>query len=254
MTVWNEGAFIYGDHVWAHSEWGEYDPNLMVSSNGQCSPYCTVKASTAPKPLQLRTWLQFNTTLVTSVPLNQAETIDVDTVLKLKSNDFAGVSYATSGPGDLRCDNGMLKGSTNSGFVFSGTWPTLTFKKSELPEITGHISRAQSRGNPGAPPAGGVPGSPLTRLYDDADAEENRSDACSYLTDPRPPNSSCDEYPFAHTYEGAYTGGGDWMSDFSAEWASQTEQDKQGGMIANLYRDERLLDADAFYVKADLKS
>lgn len=47
---------------------------------------------------------------------------------------------------------------------------------------------------------------------------------------------------------------GDWGSDFSAEWASETEQSKQGGLISNFYRDQRLLDKDAFYVKADMKA
>jgi len=48
--------------------------------------------------------------------------------------------------------------------------------------------------------------SPLTRLTDEGLQELNRTFACldSY---PRPPGKSRDEYPFASTWQGAYTSG-----------------------------------------------
>ncbi|MGN9844874.1 hypothetical protein ACTMTI_42780 [Nonomuraea sp. H19] len=34
------------------------------------------------------------------------------------------MEFVTEGPSDLRCDNGLLKGTDNEGCVMADTWPT----------------------------------------------------------------------------------------------------------------------------------
>ncbi|MFI7146543.1 hypothetical protein ACIBO2_16615 [Nonomuraea sp. NPDC050022] len=250
VSVWNEGALIYGEHIYPHNEWGEWVPTTQISFGGHCNPDCTQVAASGPKPLQLRTWLQFNATLKVNVPTLTKENISLDSQLTWatpNSGDFDKAEYVTDGPIDLRCDNGLLKGKDTMGCVFSDTWPTLTYKRSEVEDIAGHISRAQARGNPGA--VGDVP---LTRMYNDDDAEQNRTDACSFLTGSPPAGANCDEYPMAHTYQGAYTGGGDYPDDFSVEWVDATQNSKAGGLYSDFAAQQRLLNRDAFFVFPDM--
>ncbi|MGP3913738.1 NucA/NucB deoxyribonuclease domain-containing protein [Nonomuraea sp. 10N515B] len=77
-------------------------------------------------------------------------------------------------------------------------------------------------------------------MYDDADAEQNRADACSFLTGSPPAGANCDEYPMAHTYQGAYTGG-DNPADFSAEWVNETQNSSAGGKYGSFANQQRLL-------------
>ncbi|MFD1542567.1 NucA/NucB deoxyribonuclease domain-containing protein [Nonomuraea guangzhouensis] len=252
VTLWNKGELTYGEHIYPHSEWGDWNTAMQISFGGHCNPNCTATSVTGPKPLQLRTWMQFNATFAVSLPARTVENISFDSQITWAapdSGDFDNIEYVTDGPIDLRCDNGMLKGFTNTGCVFSDTWPTLTYKRSVVEDIVGHISRAQARGNPGA--VGDVP---LTRMYDDADAEQNRADACSFLTGPPPTGANCDEYPMAHTYEGAYTGGGDYPGDFSVEWVDATQNSSAGGQFGSFANNQRLLDKDPFYVFPDMNS
>ncbi|WP_194244339.1 NucA/NucB deoxyribonuclease domain-containing protein [Nonomuraea phyllanthi] len=247
VTVWNEGAFIFGDHVWAYNEWGEWEPDMLLASVAVCSANCTIIAAPPNKDLQLRTWIQFNTVMRSTVAANAVETLDPASGLIWDgpaSDD--DVEYVTEGPSDLRCDNGLLKGTDNEGCVMANAWPTLTYKGSEWDEIAPHISRSQAAGSPGTP---GV--EPLHRMYDDADAAQNRRDACSFITGSRPPNSDCDEYPMAHTYEGAYTCGCD---DFTVEWVDSSQNQLAGQRYGDFGREQRLLDNDPFFVYADLSS
>ncbi|MFI7230592.1 hypothetical protein ACIBO5_45920 [Nonomuraea angiospora] len=247
VTVWNEGAFIWGDHVWAYNEWGEWEPDMTLSSAALCSSSCLIISRSPAKKLQLRTWMQFNTYLRATVPSQTSEILDPASGL-VWDGPASGddVDFATEGPVDLRCDNGLLKGFTNEGCVMEDVWPTLTYKRSEVEEIVGHIRRSQAAGSPGA--RGDYP---LHRMYDDDDAAQNRADACSFITGPRPPDSDCDEYPMAHTYEGAYTCGCD---DFTVEWVDSTQNQLAGQQYGDFGRAQRLLDRDAFWVFADLNS
>lgn len=58
----------------------------------------------------------------------------------------------------------------------------------------------------------------------------------------------------AHTYEGAYTSGGDYPADFSVEWVSETQNSSAGGKFGSFANNQRLLDKDPFYVLPDMNS
>jgi hypothetical protein len=162
---------------------------------------------------------------------------------------------------DIRCDSELI--NRVAGCVIPFATPTMTWAYWEFPEYGDHLIDAINSGLPGANlGAGSVP---LHRLMDDALQQANRNLACpdSY---PRPTGKSCDEYPFASTYEGASTGGGtgrtfDWCgisqlptgvtgpTGYSSCMIDETNNSGAGGQLeTRLYGPERVLDGDAFWV------
>ncbi|MEU8258678.1 hypothetical protein AB0C06_30940 [Micromonospora inaquosa] len=77
---------------------------------------------------------------------------------------------------------------------------------------------------------------------------------------PRNPNLNCDEYPFASTREGTYTGSastGDpegwrtWRG--SARLIGEVDNQESGNLYVNIrfYQADRILDRDPFFVAID---
>jgi hypothetical protein len=165
----------------------------------------------------------------------------------------------TSNPPQVRCDNNTP--GLGPGCVFPGYMPVMTYSLSgPYPQLAQHISDAQSSGLPGAYPSG----QPLSRLTDDTLQSLNRGTACpdSY---PRPDSFSCDEYPFASTWQGAWTGGGDprtfdwcqvsppqpWStgsSGYSVCMIDAYQNSAGGGALGAFYNSNRVMDGDQFQV------
>jgi len=115
--------------------------------------------------------------------------------------------------------------------------PTLGYL---VPDIANHIKSSQGLGAPGKPGT-----SPLHYITDPNRKDRNRDESCPQNW-PRPTGKECDEYPFASTYEGGYTGvlaTASWVADYQNGWA--------GVLAGNFYRDNHLLDHDAFWVAID---
>lgn len=125
-------------------------------------------------------------------------------------------------------------------------------------QLARHISDAQGSGLVGGWPSGGV----LTRLTDPGLRDANRAIACpaSY---PRPAGLSCDEYPFASTYQGAaFTGGGPrtfgWCqvpvgggsgsSGYSVCMIDAGQNSAGGSALGSFYGSNRVTDGDPFQV------
>ena len=107
--------------------------------------------------------------------------------------------------------------------------PTIHFKNADFPNIAPHIKNAQSTlGKP----------KKLNRLTDQSKIRGNRRAACRSFTGP----GSCDEYPFASTYQGG--------AGAAIKGVPRSEQNKQGGFIGGFYRRFSLNDNDPFKVKA----
>jgi hypothetical protein len=111
--------------------------------------------------------------------------------------------HITAQSNTVRCDR-ALKGSPTIGCVIPSYTPVMVYKKSgNYPQLARHIEAAQKSKLPGAYRGGKA----LTRLTDDYKIGRNRSRSCSksikkkYKT----AGKSCDEYPFASTYQGPYT-------------------------------------------------
>jgi len=125
---------------------------------------------------------------------------------------------------------------------------------SAAPETSSHVYDAQMSlpGDPGAYyPSQGITGNALTRTTDMNLRNLNRNTAvarCSAegITD------SCDEYPFASTYEGAASQPG--TSHYSVRGVPGPDNDNQGGLVSTFYGSSaangyRVLEGDSFYVQ-----
>ena len=105
----------------------------------------------------------------------------------------------------------------------------MVFTRAEFPNIAPHIEDAQTKlGKPRT----------LHRTTDPSRIRKNRREACSGFTGP----GSCDEYPFASSYEGG--------KGASVRGVPLTEQNKQGGHLKAFYDKHNVGDKDAFHVDA----
>ena len=81
--------------------------------------------------------------------------------------------------------------------------------------------------------------SQLTRTTDESRKKQNRKDSCGNM---KPGNGmSCDEYPFASTYEG---GTGAVIAAVPIK-----ENSSQGGQLSAFYRRNSIQDGDCFEVQ-----
>jgi hypothetical protein len=157
-------------------------------------------------------------------------------------------SYQGEGPGFLqgRCDDEAPgAGCVNEDFI-----PTLVYNAQTNPKVlpvAQHIFAAQHS----LPHRWGVPASGNYLEYDpiEDDQTANRNDACgSFTPPPGSPNTSCDEYPMASTYEGAH-----FQSDYSIQGVPQSANDSQGGITGAFYNGpNRIIDEDPFWVNVVL--
>ncbi|MGK9274421.1 hypothetical protein KXR83_25825 [Williamsia muralis] len=147
----------------------------------------------------------------------------------------------------VRCDNADGFSTSTPGCVNPDYWPTVTYSHYQMPLITDHISDVQAVYGYGSD-------TPLHRVNSFA-ADENNRASCSQarinqLIPERPIYSdgdtpSCDEYPFASTYENQ--GEGD------IRWVPLKEQRIQGGNMLDFYSKNRIINypaaMDAFWVE-----
>ncbi|WP_203716585.1 NucA/NucB deoxyribonuclease domain-containing protein [Asanoa siamensis] len=141
----------------------------------------------------------------------------------------------------IRCDN-ALPGYALSGCTFPYR-PYLAYSQATFPELTAHIASAQAAGAPGSDTL--PPKVPLNRLTNTALADKNRNTACPPAV-PRPPGKSCDEYPFRSTWQGHYTRRGGYP--VSARMIDQDENSLGGTDLGTFYRENRVIENDAFWV------
>ncbi|MGW1074872.1 NucA/NucB deoxyribonuclease domain-containing protein [Streptomyces sp. NPDC002537] len=87
---------------------------------------------------------------------------------------------------------------------------------------------------------------PLHRTFDQKLQDDNRGVACGSDV-PRPPGRpdlTCDEYPFAQTYEGASRN-----PDYSCHFLNGTANSREGSLRKSVLNGQRVLENDAFYVQ-----
>ncbi|MHA6668601.1 NucA/NucB deoxyribonuclease domain-containing protein [Homoserinimonas sp. A447] len=167
----------------------------------------------------------------------------------------------TGDPAYVRCDDALPGGPAGCavpGYV-TGTG---YYSMSQFPTFGAHVAAAQASGLPGEYP------NPLYRMVNPALQQLNRDTACPLDGSmPRPDiNTNCDEYPFASTYQGAYTGGGtartfDWCQitlpgesstgalGYSVCMINAAENSKAGSDLqSKVFLPYRIIDRDQFYV------
>jgi hypothetical protein len=165
-------------------------------------------------------------------------------------------SVSTQVGTQVRCDN-KLGGGTSIGCVFPILKPTLVVSPAN-PTYHRHIQLALQYNMRRV----------LTRMQDPVLQDKNRSKACP--SEPRPDTYTCDEYPFASTFQGAFTGNHpfgrtfagcqvDWLSirtlndgglGYSACLIGKSDNTNGGVELGKFYNDQRVLDNDTFNVSA----
>ena len=160
-----------------------------------------------------------------------------------------GFAEAVDG-GDLagRCDSVI---TTSNGCVDEVFVPIVLYDSTSNPNIepvAKHVFDTQNGGLTmawGADPNVVANGEYLTRNMSEADNDANRQAACGDVSVPT--GDSCDEFPLASTYQGAF-----FNSDFSTAIVPQSANDSQGGIMSSFYGSNRVVDGDQFLVLAVL--
>lgn len=161
-------------------------------------------------------------------------------------NTTPGVGYV--GPfTHVRCDSTPGVGPSTGGCVYYEFTPTydVSTTNQDTADVAWHILWAQRNltnhwGWQGHGPA-------LTRTMNQTIITANRSTACPQDI-PRPPGKSCDEYPFASTYQGASRN-----PDFSCHMVNARQNSLEGSRYRRpWYAANRILDGDPFWVNVVL--
>ncbi|MFE1444397.1 NucA/NucB deoxyribonuclease domain-containing protein [Streptomyces sp. NPDC058739] len=141
---------------------------------------------------------------------------------------------------EVRCDNAMPGTTRQVGCVTLRAVPVLRYDLAgPWPELADHIRDAQATGLPGKYGTTNY----LTRLTDRTKKDENRDAACPSSLQ-RPPGKSCDEYPFASTWQGAKHSGG----RFSRRMINDTQNTEAGRALNGFYVHSRIVEGDRFLV------
>ncbi len=147
-----------------------------------------------------------------TAPAGAVNTFKTVYQLTLVAPDFTPVPFTWRLPVSIRCDNNM-PGIAGAGCVFPSFTPTLSVSRTQFGASAAMIAWAQTNlsGHWGLKGKG----KPLTRLANKTTRNTNRQIICGRSWTPFPPwtsgsvsvKDSCDEFPFAATYQsGALNG------------------------------------------------
>ncbi|WP_158633226.1 hypothetical protein [Amycolatopsis sp. WAC 04182] len=212
-----------------------------------CSSGCTATNS-AIRTLPYRVPVDFDYQ-VTSAGSN------LDQLKITPSFTFQSITPAVWGPireeigsaVDVRCDSTPTVGPNTGGCVYAQFTPTydVSTLNNDTAQVAWHIQWAQRNltgkwGRKGFGPE-------LTRTMDATVITANRNAACP-ASIPRPTGKSCDEYPFASTYQG-----GSLNPDHSCYMVPATQNSLEGSRYRRpWYAANRVLDKDKFWVNVVL--
>jgi hypothetical protein len=164
-------------------------------------------------------------------------------------NPIATPATGTIGPTTtIRCDSMAIFKPTKGGCVYSAA--TLNVLEISTADTTvtaaaEFIKTAQGEiaSHPGEYGSAGPVGPALTRLTNKAEIKANRKVACKGLTVPA--GDSCDEYPFASTYQGAALAG---KANTRSKAVNAKQNSKVGSYLSSFFLKFRIADSDSFYV------
>jgi hypothetical protein len=195
-------------------------PDLAVSWTTTCSPTST--NAWTETPISLGQNLIKTYTLEDKNPTNTYDYLDASYELTIGSpGTIKLLPPITWGGVEVRCDQ-MLSITNSSGCVVPWFTSTLYLSRSLYGASTDMIEWAQGSlsGHWGARNSG----QPLHRLQSNADKAKNRNAICGstkFTKDPSIPEDTCDEFPFAGTYESAALNGIDNGNDCAQVTAVQ---------------------------------
>lgn len=176
---------------------------------------------------------------------------------------WRGTATWTGDSQDLRFDSAdyIRNPDRPGGGLFPRTTPHIVYHLTGqgVDAVARHIDDAQHRPEltfpqfPGKTVPGELGGEPLSRLYWDTQRQDaNHAAAVATCNESFPgqypaPDIDCDEYPFRSTYEGAALGN----NRYSARPLDSSQNRAAGGFLVGFYNNDRILDADLFWVKIE---
>jgi hypothetical protein len=202
VANFSERIVVTPASYWGAGATAVYDINLNCVGNcGNISD-----DGIGPTPVTLAadgTW--YFTSTIGSEAIGWGHTAMVMSMANTNPNILPGFDTIES-EATVRCDT-LVSYLELPGCVFPEYEPTASWSTAgPYSEVAQHIKDAQATGLPGKPGT-----QPLHRLRDAVLRGLNRDTACPDSF-PKPAGKSCDEYPFASTWEGAYTGSGGYSA------------------------------------------
>jgi hypothetical protein len=207
--AWAEDPSWYqAQMIRAYDYWGDVGGMTVAGTAFVCKgKSCSVANGRYPRqPVKLET-TSFGHFRFKPIALKRGSSVKAKTSIEYTFHKpgYPSTDPAYARPPEVRCDHKLPGNSTKPGCVFSKYMPIMVYRlNGEYSELARHIRAAQKSGLPGAYGRGKA----LKRLTDPEKQKKNRTRACP-STLKRPKGKSCDEYPFASTVQGAYTGNPD---------------------------------------------
>jgi hypothetical protein len=243
-----------------------------VAARANCFAYSGSCASQAGSTFFASTTTDLSGTWETSSPGSGIDSMTTNFKLDFRSDaqDTAWAAQSTSQPSDIRCDSLTYVGAASGCVVeyavpwMTGYYSSMTGYYSSTDATHGltatHIKNAQSTlpdawalravagVNVDNQVTFGSQGTPLTRMYNPTQRDANRAAACAGFvkTDA---DDSCDEFPFASTYEGAAL-----ITDparRSVAHVPLADNSSAGSVLAAFLREKRVIDGDTYFITVD---
>jgi hypothetical protein len=208
-----------------------------------------------------------------SVDYNKVRTLEYfELVIGGIDEEYTPLNSALLPINDVRCDDKFRGATARAGCIFPEVKPTYVLDGELYESVAAHVRKAIGSGLPGSE----TMRAPLTRLFGSTKRIANHRVACRSFKVSRPDvdgrPTSCDEYPFAATYQGASTtttpgiartfSGCNIKKSQQTPWTSTgpdgfsrcfvfaDENSREGGTRSAFYQSQRLLDGDPFWVVA----
>ncbi|MFH8394292.1 NucA/NucB deoxyribonuclease domain-containing protein [Streptomyces sp. NPDC018036] len=238
-------TWAYQTQMLEVSRWGRAVTGTKVYGSASCTGKCKVTHKDFPAQAinsRAEPYGQFfMSTTINTAAAKQRGTGRSIASWRFSNPEWVAPSDATKlSTVDVRCDNDMPGAPRQVGCVNTQAVPVISYSLTgPWPELAKHIKDAQATGLPGKYGTTNY----LTRLTNGSKITENRRKACPSSL-PRPSGKSCDEYPFASTWQGARYSGG----PFSRRMINATQNTDAGRALNGFYTYSRVLDGDRFLV------
>ncbi|MEU6277507.1 NucA/NucB deoxyribonuclease domain-containing protein [Streptomyces populi] len=245
FTARDSKTWAYQTQLLEVSRWGRAVTGTKVYGSASCTGKCKVTHKDFPAQAinsRAEPYGQFfmDTTINTAAAKQRGTGRSIAS-WKFSNPEWVAPSDATKlSTVEVRCDNALPGAPRQVGCVKLRAVPVIGYSLTgPWPEVAKHIKDAQATGLPGKYGTTNY----LTRLTNGSKITENRKKACPSSL-PRPSGKSCDEYPFASTWQGARYSGG----PFSRRMINATQNTDAGRALNGFYTYSRVLDGDRFLV------
>lgn len=254
IHAWGHQLSIYPTSMWGAATGTTVTGYATCISGAACVP----DGSSFPvQPVVVGQWAEGDSYFTTTVAAPGSQGFATTSYLaEFMNPTWAGSVIISEDQMEVRCDN-STPGVNSIGCVFWEYVPSVSYALTgPYPVFAKHVADAQASGLPGAV-------TPLHRTTDPWVNSQNRATACpGSMT--RPPGMSCDEYPFASTYEGAFLSGGGprtfpycgvllvsqstGPNGYSVCMIEAGQNSGAGTQLGAMYRNNRVIDGDPFRV------